>query len=226
MKKFNNQFNVYSPWIKFDNVNWEDFNIDLNTKSYKAKQIIYSQKHESEYIYIIKKGRVRLSTFSKDGREQCLTIAEDGCMFGELSVIDGKPNFATATTVIDTELFQIPKKSFEKIYTSNEQFQILLLKSVVRKIRILSSLVESLSFQSAESRVARYILELSRAHSTLHDEKPLLNVKFTQQEMADLTGLSRVSVSQVMNYFYENEIIKKINGYIYINDLNYITEII
>lgn len=226
MKKFNNLFNAYSPWIKFDNVDWGKFDINFSLKKYPAKQIIYDRKDESHYVYIIKKGRVRLSTFSRDGREQCLSIAEDGGMFGELSVIDGLENFATATTVIDSYIYVIPKNDFERIYTSDEQLQVLLLQSLVRKIRILSSLVETLSFESSESRVARYLVELVNSHSSNYNNKPLLDIKFTQQEMADLTGLSRVSVSQIMNFFYEKGVIEKLNGYIYINDLNYLKSIL
>lgn len=225
MQNFDRIIKTYSPWMKFDDIDWSPYLDKMMYKKYKSNQTIYYQGECADYVYLIKEGRVRLSTFSIDGREQALTIVEDGSLFGELSIIDGEANFATATAVIDSSIYLIEKTYFKALLEKDPNINNLLIKNIVRKTRVLSSLVESLSFHKAEARVAKYLLELVNTHSHIQNELPILNVKFTQQELADLTGLSRVSVSQVMNIFYEQNIILKKNGYIIFKDANYLRSI-
>ena len=51
-------------------------------------------------------------------------------------------------------------------------------------------------------------------------------MKFTQQEMADLVGVSRVRVAGIMKKLEENGIITKKNGYIYITSNNKVVQAI
>lgn len=188
-------------------------------KTFPSKKIIYVQQELSSNVYLIKSGRVRLSILHKNGSEQSLTILEEGCAFGELSVFDDLPNFGTATTIVECKIFVIPNKVFKQMLLMDDELSNIIIKSLVRKIRTLSSLVEALSFKNSYSRVASYVLELVHSHSDYISGTYKLNIKFTQQEMADLTGLSRVSVSQIMNYMVDNQIIKKSNGYLVINNI-------
>jgi CRP/FNR family cyclic AMP-dependent transcriptional regulator len=195
-------------------------------KTFPSKKIIHMQQDLSSNVYLIKKGRVRLSILHKNGSEQSLTILEEGCTFGELSIFDDLPYFGTVTTIVECEIFVIPNKIFKQMLLTDEEFATIITKSFVRKIRILSSLIEALSFKTSYSRVASYVFELVHSHSDFISGTYKLNIKFTQQEMADLTGLSRVSVSQIMNYMRENEIIKRSNGYLIITNIGKLQEMI
>lgn len=223
--KTNELIMTYSPWIKFDTIDWSPYENCMILKTYDAKEIIYHQGEKTNFVYLVKSGRVRLSTFSKAGREQALSIAEGGCLFGEMSIVDNENNFTTSTTIVKSQVYLIPKDRFKDIYFNNKDINNLMFKSIVRKVRILSSLVESLSFHSAERRVASYLIELLSTHNDHRLDPPTLNIKFTQQELADLTGLSRVSVSQVMNTLFELNVISKKNGYIVFKDLEYLKNI-
>ena len=226
MKKVLEDLYNYSPWIRFDNINWNTSNFETYLKMFSANDVIYHQQQYSDYVYIIKKGRVRLSIYSKDGNEKCLTIAEKGSMFGELPVLDGLPNFASATTIVDCEIYLIPKDVFKSIFINDEEILDKVLQSLVRKIRILSSHVEDLSFKNAYSRVSSYLIKLIHTHSTKTDDVYRLNIKFTHQEMADLTGLSRVTVSNIMSDLISDGIISKKKGFITIKDIEKLYELI
>ena len=215
-----------SPWIRFDNYNWSNSEFDTYLKVFPKNEVIYRQKEYSDFVYIIKKSRVRLSIFSKDGNEKCLTIAEEGSMFGELSILDNLPNFTTTTTIVNCELFLIPIDTFKEIIETDKEFLDKVMQSLVRKIRIMSSHVEDLSFKGAYSRVASYLIKLVHSHGSLSSGTYKLNIKFTHQEMADLTGLSRVTVSNVMSYLITQKVISKVKGYIVIQDIEKLFELI
>lgn len=205
---------------------WNKLDLNLYLKTFSVNTIIYHQQQDSEFVYIIKKGRVRLSIYSKEGNEKCLTIAEEGCMFGELSILDGLPNFATARTIVNCEIFLIPKDTFTEVFMYNPEVSKKVIQSLVRKIRTLSSQIEDLSFKNSYSRVASYLIRLAHVHAAVIGKTFRLNIKFTHQEMADLTGLSRVTVSNIMSDLVSSKCISKVNGFIIINDIDKLYELI
>lgn len=210
----------YSPWIRFDANIWDEVNLDPYLKSFKSNEIIYHQQQYIDYVYLVKKGRVRICIYSVDGDEQCLTIAEEGSIFGELSAIDGLPNFGTALSITNSKIYVIPKNTFLESISSNSELVMKLLQLSVKKIRVLAANIKNLAFNDAYSRVITYLIKLAYSHGSFNTNKCKLNMKFTHQEMGDLTGLSRVTVSNIMSDLTSMGLIEKIDGYTVIKDID------
>jgi CRP-like cAMP-binding protein len=79
--------------------------------------------------------------------------------------------------------------------------------------------IKDLSFLDALERVSNYLYGLSLEYGVNTEFGIMLNIIFTHQEMADLIGTCRVTVSKIMNYLKQNRIIDKVDGYIYIKDI-------
>jgi CRP-like cAMP-binding protein len=214
------------PWVDFKDYDWSCLLKNQHTIPFKKNEIIYQQHDISEFVYLIHKGRVCLYTLSDLGEEKSFFIAEAGCIFGELSVIDNRPNTCYAMAVADTNLYKIPKDIFLRELTSSIEFSNMVLKLIVKKTRVMLSQVKQLSFNDANYRVYNSILHLVNNYSTSSGSGYELTMKFTHQEMANLTGLSRVTVSQIISNLTKDDILQKEKGYYVVKNIEPIVQYI
>jgi len=209
-----------SPWLKLDQFDWDAISSGIKPKFYPKNSNIYHQQQYSDYIYIVKSGRVRLSIYSRDGEEKCLTIADCGCLFGEVSGLDGHPNYANATAIIDSYLYLIPKERFQKELERNHDLCLKIIKVLARKMRMLSSQIEGLSFDDAYYRVVNALVYLTEQYGLSTKNGCKIELRFTHQEMANLTGLCRVTVTNVFRSLSKENIIDKENGFVIVKDID------
>ncbi len=210
----------HSPWLKLDHFDWHAITSDAKPKLYKKNTNIYQQQHYSDYIYIVKSGRVRLSIYSRNGEEKCLIIADRGCLFGEISGLDDHPNYANATVIVDSYLYLIPKERFQEELNRNHDLCLKIIKVLARKIRLLSSQVEGLSFDDSYYRVANALVYLTEQYGLKTDKGYKIQLKFTHQEMANLTGSCRVTVTNIFRTLSKGNIIEKENGFVIVKDVD------
>ncbi len=208
-----------SPWIKMPEADWSVVTKEFSPRFYKKGTVIYRQNDKPENVYLIKSGRVRLDVYSPDGDIRTLFVAQDGIIFGELSPIDGLPNICSATAVTDCKLYAVPSGQFMEELSKNPQFLRTVLGIMARKLRLLASEIKQLSFNDSTYRVCNALYHLVMQHGeTMPDNKVRIQIRFTHQEMANLTGLSRVSVSNIILRLTEEGFISKQDGYFVVNE--------
>lgn len=217
-------YRVYSPWMKLKSYNWEFLISDANLKTYDKNEIIYYQEEYNDFAYIVKKGRVRISFFSPDGDVKVLTIVEEGSMFGELSIMDDLPNMVTAKTIVESQIYQISKKTFINKLKNEPEIAFNISKNLARKVRLLSSQIQDLSFSDSKTRVISTLIKLSENHGNIIDGDYMIDVKFTHQEMANLTGLCRVTVSNIMSELSNEGFICKKSGHVIVKNIEKLKE--
>ena len=202
-----------SPWVK-DNIG--DFNAELkrllqygHLRRYGTGQPIYLQGERSARFYFLKKGRVKISIFREDGSERILAIQEDNTFFGESSAFDDQPYFATAMTLEPSEILQIDRKDMIRAFRETPSVALMLFNALVRKMRLLAFQLEDLSFLDAQKRIVHILLSLSNELGSKGENGILIQKRITHEDLARLTGLSRVTVTNILNYLERLHIIKK-----------------
>ena len=209
-----------SPWLSLDDKDWEPILKDSSVKSYERSTVIYQQGDVTPYVYLVKEGRVVLDLYGINGRRRSIYIADKGPCFGELACLDQLGNYCTATTCTKTTLYLISKKRFTEEICQNPDFCMTLLKALSLKTRLITSLLEQMSFNDSNYRVYHSLLSLIQLYGVrLRDGSYKLNIKFTHQEMAYQTGLSRVSVSNIFLSLTNEGLIEKENGYLIVKDI-------
>jgi len=214
------------PWINFTDYDWSCLTKNLQPFFFKKNEMIYQQQDITEFVYIVNKGRVCISLIGNSGEEKSFFVAEVGCIFGEISVIDDQPNICYAMAVTDTHIYKVAKRVFLKELNFNVEFSNMVLKLVVKKTNLLVYQIKQLLFNDANYRVYSSILYLVKSNSKPSENGYELTLKFTHQEMAHLTGLSRVSVSNILLSLTAQGILDKEDGYIVINDISLLHSLI
>ncbi len=190
------------------------------TQHYIKDQIILIEEEAGNTLFLIQKGRVKVSRISDDGREVILSILEPGDFFGELSLIDGKARSASVTAIEDSEVLMLRRGDFLGLLADYPQISISLMKELATRIRKSDTQIKSLSLQDAMGRVASSLIMLAEDHGRMRKTEVVIPKIPLQQDLANMAGTSRETISRVFRYLEEEQLIQRSRRRITIPDFN------
>ncbi|MGO8732367.1 MAG: Crp/Fnr family transcriptional regulator [Terriglobia bacterium] len=166
---------------------------------YKRRSTVFSQGDPADSVFYILKGRVKLTVFSKEGKEAIVALLDSGSFFGE-GCLAGQPRrMASASAVSDCLLLSVGKQAIMRLVHQQPEFSSLFVSFLLaRNIRYEEDLVDQL-FNSSERRLARILLLLSHFGKEGKPEK--IVPKISQEDLAQMVGTTRARVNHFMNKF-------------------------
>ncbi|MCU0644546.1 MAG: Crp/Fnr family transcriptional regulator [bacterium] len=188
------------------------------TQHYEKDRIILIEEESGNTLFIIQRGRVKVSRISDDGREVILSILHPGDFFGELSLIDGKARSASVTAIEDSEIFLLRRGDFIGLLEDYPQISISLLKELAARIRKSDTQIKSLSLQDAMGRVASSLIMLAQDSGRSLKNQVVIPKIPLQQDLANMAGTSRETISRVFRYFEDEKLIERAGRKITIPD--------
>jgi len=207
-------FKELSPWFEFTSCDWSELFGHGIEKTVSTGETIYAASQHADRIYIIKKGRVRLFHTSHDGKEKALIIMCDGTIIGD-SVLNGF-HFESAITASETTYVEFGRKRFNELIESNKYLLTQRIKFLDQKAQTLALSNLLVACYDAETRIRYAIYHLANQFGTsMENGNTRIFMQFTQQELADLVGTSRVTVANMINNFVQSGLIQK-DGRFYI----------
>lgn len=177
-------------------------------KNYKKNEFIYFPNDLSDTIYFIHQGKVKIGTYSSDGKEIIKAILTPGELFGEMALIgEEKRNDFAQAIENDTQLCPMNLKEMESILLDDKNLSIKITKIIGLKLRKIERRLESLVFKDARTRIIDFIKEMGEERGQKVGFETLIRNPLTHQDMANLTGTSRQTVTTVLNELKEKNII-------------------
>ena len=190
------------------------------TKKYQKDRLILIEQDTGSSMFLIQKGRVKVSRMSDDGREVILSILESGEFFGEMSLLDGKARSASVTAIENSQVLLLRRGDFLKLLEDYPQIAISLLKELAARIRRSDTQIKSLSLQDAMGRVASTLLLLAEDHGRIRQGQVVLTKIPLQQDLANMAGTSRETISRVFKYFEDEKLIHREGRKLVISDFS------
>ena len=197
--------NIEDAMLKKKNapVDWESVLAGISSGKTVAEHgvnhRIFDQGQPADSIFYLRRGKVKLSVISKQGKEAIVATLSAGDFLGE-GCLAGQPlRMSTATTVTDCSLFRIDKLVMLRLLHEKHAISELFVAHLLsRNIRYESDLVDQL-FNSSEKRLARILLLL--AHFGKESRAELVLPEVSQDHLAQMIGTTRSRVSHFMNKF-------------------------
>ncbi|TKJ42297.1 Crp/Fnr family transcriptional regulator [candidate division LCP-89 bacterium B3_LCP] len=184
-----------------DDDSLEDLDDLLTVKRYKKNNLIIFEDDRGLNLFIIYRGRVKISRISEDGGEVILAILGEGEFFGELSVIDGLSRSATVTALDEVELLVMKREEFYGALETHPQISIFLLKELAGRIRKSDTQIKSLSLRNAKGRVATTLIRLAEDIGRMKAGRVIIPELPLQRDLANIAGTSRETISRVIAAF-------------------------
>jgi CRP/FNR family transcriptional regulator len=174
-------------------------------KQFKKNETILHEEDTNEYMYIILLGKVKVVRTTEDGKEIILAIHQSGSFFGEMSLIDGKTSPASVIATEDSLISIISKTDFFSIIFSQNKITKNLLEILCDRLRKCWDTIQLLNFNNAAQRTKMLFFMLADEYGEKTPEGIILNIKLTHQDISDMTGLTRETVTRVIDKFQKNK---------------------
>ncbi len=168
-------------------------------KTYKKGEYIYLPEEFSDRIFFLTEGRVKIGTYSDDGKEITKAILGHGEVFGELALIgeDKRRDFAYAME--DAVICVLGVEEMRALMRDRSELNIFLMKIMGSRMLDLEHRLESLVFKDSRSRIVEYLYDLASKKGQRVGYEMLVRKFLTHQEIANLTATSRQTVNTVLN---------------------------
>jgi len=162
-------------------------------KTFPKQAVIVNEGDETDSLYVILSGRVKVFLSDEAGKEIVLGTQGAGEYFGEM-VLDGGPRSASIMTLEPCRFAIVPKQKFREFLRTHPDFSVHLIERLIRRTRALTDSVKSLALMDVYGRVARLLLELAQEE----EGKSVINERLTQQDIASRVGASREMISKIL----------------------------
>jgi len=183
-------------------------------RSFPRNAFILRAGEETDALYIILSGRVKLLIPDEEGHEVILSIMGAHEFFGEMGLLDDQTRSASAETLEACEMLRVSKAGFTGLLKDNFELAMLIIRNLVRRMREADRKIESLALIDVYGRVARLLID--QAQNV--DGKWVVERAPAKQEMARMIGASREMVSRVVKDLHQKGLIRSEKRRIYVLD--------
>tara|TARA_Y100001970_G_scaffold276771_2_gene379972 strand:+ start:102 stop:776 length:675 start_codon:yes stop_codon:yes gene_type:complete len=207
----------------------EDFLISVSslckTKQYPKSSMIILEEEYGDRLFIIKSGTVKITRVNDEGKEVIIALLGAGDFFGEMAILDGDSRSANALAQEKCELVTINKEDFLEMLRNNFQMCRNLLEELAVRLRKSDQQIEALSLSDAEHRIGVSLLNLAEDRGVIKNGEVTIESLPYQQDIANMAGTSRETVSRVLKLFEDRMIISKTGHTLKISDYKFFKRI-
>lgn len=171
-------------------------------RHYKKDQHVFYQGDDSDALYIIHKGIIKLYKLSDDGKEQTIRLLFPGDFFGQSSLVAKKAHYVSAQVLDDTQLCVIHQTDFQTAMGEHPELVLRILTAVNDRLHEADEWMSSISLHEAERRLAKLILLFDEKLSG--EKQGFFQLPFAKKELAPLIGTTRETVSRKLVSFETN----------------------
>lgn len=176
-------------------------------KVYKKGEYIYLPDEFADRIFLVSKGRVKIGTYSENGKEITKSILNMGEVFGELALVGAAKRRDFAVAMEPTELCMMTVQEMKEMMKEHTGLGLFLMQIFGSRKLEMERRLESLVFKDSRSRIVEYLKYLGETKGKRVGYEMLVRKFLTHQEIANMTATSRQTVTTVLNELRTNNII-------------------
>ena len=194
--------------------------------SYRQRELICFPGQPGETLFLLKEGRVKIFQVSEKGQKATICLLEPGEIFGEVETIAGISRETGVQALEPVLVCEIARGNFLRFLERCPTLAIRILAKVGGQLRYVESKYADMVFRSAQGRLAKLLLKLSDTMGEEEAGKTRLNIRLTHQNLANLIGTSRETVSALLSQFQRQGLLLQERRTLYLLDpgrLNQIT---
>ena len=186
----------------------------------RRRRVIFLPGDPGVSLFVVNGGRIKISRVTRDGKELTLAYRGPGEVFGELCLVDGGPREEMAEAMENALVTEIPRAEFEALLDSEVSIGATFSRVLCQRRRELESKMEDLVFKDVNAKLAELLIKLSNDYGVDDSRGTLLAVKITHQEMANLIGSTRETVSLTLSQFKRQHYITSVGRKIILTDID------
>ena len=168
-------------------------------KTFRKNERIYIPQDQSDRIYFITEGRVKISSMSDDGKEITKAILGQGEVFGEQAILGESKRHDTAQALEDTQACVVSLEELRSLMRERSELNVFFMRIFGTRQLEMERRLESLVFRDSRSRIVEFLIHLAQTKGSRVGYEWVVRNFITHQEIANLTATSRQTVTTTLN---------------------------
>ena len=181
----------------------------MTIRTYPKNSMIVLEEEFGDTVYLVQKGTIKITRLNDEGKEVILALMGVGEFFGELAALDGEARSANALAQEECKLYLLHRSDFIDLLKHNNKIAFTLLSELAKRIRHSDQQIEALSLDDAEHRIGVCILNLAEDNGVIRKGRVTIQKLPFQQDIANMAGTSRETVSRVLKLLEEKGLVNK-----------------
>lgn len=192
---------------------------------YARNDFVFRAGAPGDNVYFLRSGKVKIHQLSPLGREVILWFCFAGEIFGLAEVAGGGGRVVNAQACEVSEVLAVPQEKFRDYLERNPRLAMLSMQVLSSRLRVLGEMFVNLVADDVSTRIAKLILRLSARYGTRVGKEVFLNMPLTHQEIADMVGTSRQTVTTVLGTLKRQGVLSIDNRRIHIESEELLNEL-
>jgi CRP-like cAMP-binding protein len=160
---------------------------------------IIERDQVADGLYVVMAGRAKLVMTGESGREVTLAVLRSADIFGEMGLFDGKGRSASVVAIDPVTMVTIPREDILRHLAHHPQTALHLLAELTRRLRKADETIAELALCDVQDRLIRRLVALARDDGMELPEGALIRRRPTQQDLANMVGACRETISRTFN---------------------------
>lgn len=193
---------------------------------FSANTYIYLPDEPARNIYLINEGRIKIGSYSEEGKEITKAILGPGEVFGEMAImgLENRRDFAFAMN--SSKLCSLEKTDMHVLLRERNDLQMFFMQMIGQRTLQLEQRLENLVFKSSKTRILEFLVELARDKGRPVGLEYEIRQMLTHKEIADLTATSRQTVNTILNELRDKGLIAFNRRHLLIRDLSQLQSLV
>ncbi|MBI4214011.1 MAG: Crp/Fnr family transcriptional regulator [Chloroflexi bacterium] len=161
-------------------------------------KMIYGQQDQAEVLFILKRGRVQLYRLTPEGKKLDIAVLEKGTFFGDMPILGQRMQHLFAEALTDCLICVMSRPDVERLILKHPQVALRMLNVLSDRLSEAEERLETLAFQNVPARLAATLLRLAERDT----------VRMTHQELAEVIGAYRETVTKTLDAFQRDALVE------------------
>jgi CRP/FNR family cyclic AMP-dependent transcriptional regulator len=186
---------------------------------------LYWEGDPADKLYLLHKGRVRITKTTNDGKQLIISMYQEGDLFGQVDPFHESVHFFGAEMMEDASVGIIQQKDLEVLLWQHGDLAVEFIKWMGLMHRLTQSKLRDLMLSDKLGTLCSLLIRLGNTYGIDKETHILISKKLTNLELADMIGTTRESVNRILGNLKKAGAITYEDGHIVIHDLHYLREI-
>lgn len=213
-------YNNYDPFFKqLSKENQSQLLLHGEEITAPTGKMLFYEGESVQYIYLIKQGQVRLSKMTMDDKKFVLHIKREDDIVGEFSLFNDMCASMTAEIINTATLIRFNPEILEGLFSQNGEIATAFIKLFARNTQSTQAKFSDLLLYGKKGAFYSTLVRFAHSYGIEHPEGIMIDMKLTNQEIANFIGTSRETVNRMFNDLKKDGVTDLINGYIVIKKI-------
>ncbi len=203
----------------------EDLVAVSQAKRFARGEFVFRSGAPGKHVYFLRQGRVKIYQPTQDGRDVILWFCFPGEIFGLAEVAQGGGRVVNAQACEASDVLCIAEGQFTAYLQGHPAAALIIMQVLAGRLRALGDVLVNLVNDDVQTRIMKLILRLGTRYGVRVGQDIHLNIHLTHQEIADMVGTTRQTVTSVLSQLQRQGLMRLESRRIHIESLELLGEL-